>query len=144
MLVNRLNIITAIINRIAARTIRCGVSITSENRFLKTTTPNRNIQIKLTNKILLSVLKGTLMRYRSINPVNPVSNTAKVETSSLLILITSGRNVIINILHTIVKAVGNDFFRTFMMILPFILSLFGSKASMNDGIPMVTILVRVS
>ena len=143
-LVNILNIITAIINSIRARMIKCGVNNTSENRFRRATTPNINIPIRLTNSILLKVLNGTLIRYKSINPVNPVNKTARVDTSSLLILITSGKKVIIKILHVMVRAVGKDFLSTFIIILPFILSLFGSNANINDGIPIVTILVKVS
>lgn len=44
----------------------------------------------------------------------------------------------------IVRAEGNDFFKTFAKKLPLIRSLFGSSASINDGIPIVIELINVS
>ena len=144
MPLNILNIITAIINNMAAKIIKCGVNNVKENKSLKTTAPNINIQINVTNKTLLKLLNGTLILYKSIKPVNPVNKTASVDTSSSVNLMISGKTVIIRILATIVRAVGKDFLSTLIIILPFIRSLFGSNAKMNDGIPIVTILVNVN
>lgn len=52
--------------------------------------------------------------------------------------------VIIIILVTIVNAVGKDLRKTLIIIRPFILSLLGSKARINDGTPIVTTLVSVN
>lgn len=46
-------------------------------------------------------------------------------------------------LLTTVKAVGIAFEITFFKNCPFILSLFGSSANTNDGIPIVTMLINV-
>ena len=89
-------------------------------------------------------MKGTLILYNNINPIIPVMITARVETSGLLSLIILGKVIIIIMFETMVKAVGKLFFNTFTIILPFILSLFGSKARINDGIPIVTVLISVS
>ena len=43
-----------------------------------------------------------------------------------------------------VNAGGAAFFKTFFKKFPFTLSLFGSKASTKDGIPIVTALARVN
>ncbi|MEI3508117.1 MAG: hypothetical protein V8R01_03170 [Bacilli bacterium] len=95
MPLNILNIITAIINNMAAKIIKCGVNNVKENKSLKTTAPNINIQINVTNKTLLKLLNGTLILYKSIKPVNPVNKTASVDTSSSVNLMISGKTVII-------------------------------------------------
>lgn len=134
----------AIINKAAVKIKSFGVKIVNENKSPKNTTSNVNIVIKNTNKHLRIALNGTLILYKSIKPVSPVKRTHKVDTSSSVSLIMVGRNTIIKTLATIVKAVGIDLFKTLIIILPLILSLLGSKAKINDGIPIVTTLVKVS
>ena len=56
----------------------------------------------------------------------------------------SGKKVIIIIINTIMNDVGIDFLNTFVRKLPVTFFLFGSSASMNDGIPIVNALVSVS
>ena len=93
---------------------------------------------------LLILLNGTHNLYKSINPTSPVMMTHMVETSSCESLINEGRKEIMTMFKVIVRAVGKDFFNTLMIILPFILSLLGSRAKTNDGMPIVTTLVKVS
>ena len=50
----------------------------------------------------------------------------------------------ITIFITITKAGGAAFFKTFTRKLPSTLSLLGSKASIKEGIPIVTTLDKVS
>ena len=128
----------------AARRIKCNGNIVSENKSLKSTIPSVNSIISDTNNIRLNLLNGTLILYNKVKPVKPVNITARVDTSASVILIIFGKKDIITTLVTMVRAVGKAVFMTFIMILPFILSLFGSRARINDGIPMVTMLVKVS
>ena len=51
---------------------------------------------------------------------------------------------IIRILSATVIPVGNDLEITFLKKFPLIRALFGSRASINDGIPIVTVLINVS
>ena len=99
---NILNNITAIIHNIATRRIKWGVRIESENKSRKNTTHITNKLVIVTNKILLKWLKGTLILYNNINPVKPVSNTAKVETSDVESLTIDGKIVIIIIQEVLV------------------------------------------
>ena len=54
------------------------------------------------------------------------------------------KNVIINMHMTITNDVGIAFLNTFVRKLPVTFFLFGSKAHINDGIPIVRIFVNVN
>ena len=92
----------------------------------------------------LNALNGSHNLYRKINPEIPVRNTTKLETTS------SGKlNAYLNIstmitLNTTVSAAGTRLPITFTKKFPLTISVFGSRAKINDGIPIVNVVINVS
>ena len=97
----------------------------------------------LQNNIFLNLLNGTDILYMSIIPISEVTVVVKSayfwrdisKTEYIPTQITSAK--------TIVKAVGSDLPIIFLNSFPLIRSLFGSSASTNEGIPIVTVLISV-
>ena len=73
-----------------------------------------------------------------------VKRTQIVEVSISVNLKISLTIIVIKTLATIVSAAGRDFLITFGKKCPVTFSLLGSSAKMNDGMPIVTTLVKVS
>ena len=92
----------------------------------------------------LNALNVSHNLYRKINPEIPVRNTTKLETTS------SGKlNAYLNIstmmtLNTTVSAAGTLLPITFTKKFPLTISVFGSRAKINDGIPIVNVVINVS
>ena len=78
------------------------------------------------------------------NPKIPVEIIHNVELSSDVSMLYFFNIVIAKIFVVTHKAVGSDFEITFFKKLPFIRSLLGSNAKTNEGIPIVTVLIKLS
>ena len=90
------------------------------------------------------MLNGLHKWYSKVNPVKPVNITHNVLLWTTLNLNIDDKTIIIIILKTIVKAVGKEEAITLYKKFPLILSLLGSSAKTNEGIPIVNTLVNVS
>lgn len=92
----------------------------------------------------LNALNGSQSLYKKMKPEIPVKKTTKLETTS------SGKlKAYLNIstiitLKTTVKAAGRLLPITFIRKLPLTMSVLGSNARMNDGIPIVNVVISVS
>ena len=143
MLLNiiKLNIDT-VLNNIVIWIYSFGNTIT--NHSVKITQHPAKIAIKDISKIPLNKLNGLDILINSINPVNTVKITHIVEYT------LNGNSTKLLIINTIiiftitVSAVGMDLLITFPINLPFTRDLFGSNASMNDGIPIHTNAIRLN
>ena len=100
--------------------------------------------IKDTSKVPLNKLNGLQILKIKIKPVIPTIITHKVEDVVVLKLKIAVKMTIIKMLITIVKAAGMDVAMTLPKNLPWTFSSLGSKAKINDGIPIVKTLVKVS
>ena len=118
--------------------------IARENKFLNPTIPNTKKKINVKIKIFLRLLSGLHTLYRCKKAVNPVMITDNVDISDSLILNILPTITTINIFTTIVNAEGIAFAKILIKKLLLNCSLFGSKAKINDGIPMVKALVKVN
>ena len=78
------------------------------------------------------------------NPRIPVEIMHKVELSAAVKILYFFNIVIAKIFVVTHNAVGNDFDITFFKKLPFIRSLLGSSAKTNEGIPIVTVLIKLN
>lgn len=78
------------------------------------------------------------------NPRVPVEIMHKVELSDAVKILYFFNIVIAKIFVVTHNAVGNDFDITFLKKLPFIRSLLGSNAKTNEGIPIVTVLIKLN
>ena len=78
------------------------------------------------------------------NPRIPVEIMHKVELSAAVKILYFFNIVIANIFVVTHNAVGNDFDITFFKKLPFIRSLLGSNAKTNEGMPIVTVLIKLN
>ena len=121
-----------------------GVKLASSNTFLNPNIPKEKIVIIKISNTILKALNGLHNLYNNINPVKPVKRTQIVEVSISVNLKISLTIIVIKTLATIVSAAGRDLLITFGKKCPVTLSLLGSSAKMNDGIPIVTTLVKVS
>lgn len=118
------------------------VILVIENHPSKTSIQKLNNKIIENNKVKRIGFNGLLILYNNIKPVKTVKITARVEICSCVKL-NIGPNMVISIIFpTIVIEEGKDFPSMFIKKFPLILSLFGSKASIKEGIPIVTMLVR--
>jgi hypothetical protein len=90
-----------------------------------------------------SALNGRQSLNISINPTANATMTESVETCGFVKFSGPLNSVKNKTPRIIVRAEGNDFFKTFAKKLPLIRSLFGSSASTNDGIPIVSELTNV-
>ena len=99
----------------------------------------------LTSQIIdfLNLFKGREMLYISIIPTNEVKNTVNNEYLYCEILKNSYIPTQTLSIQITVKAAGMDFFTIFLNKLPDILSLLGSSARINDGMPIVIALISV-
>jgi len=99
---------------------------------------------KASHKVNLNVLNGSHNLYKKIKPDIPVRKTTKLDTTS------SGKSKAnLNIstmmtLNTTVSAAGTLLPITFIKKFPLTISVLGSNARMNDGIPMVNVVIKVS
>ena len=75
-------------------------------------------------------------------PLRPVEITHKLEKYSSAIIPNLFKIVKAKIVITFVIAVGKAFATTFCKNLPLILSLLGSNANINEGIPIVVTLIN--
>ena len=89
-------------------------------------------------------LNGTQTFNRVRSPVNPVKMTAKVEICSLGRWRNSETATNYRMLVIIVIAPGKDFRMILTKNFPRIRSLFGSKARIKEGIPIVKVLISVN
>ena len=95
-------------------------------------------------KAARNTLNG-MQTFKSVSsPVNPVIITAKVEICSLGR--SRKREIAANssTFATMVNAPGRDFRMMFTINSPRIRSLFGSRAKINEGMPMVKVLINVN
>ena len=119
-------------------------------KYVKQKKKNTSIAILKANlnlengNFLCSLFRDLASVNRKHIPTIPVEITHKLEYTSFAIIPFLLRTVIIIILSIEVKAGGTAFEITLRKKWPFIRSLFGSSASKNDGIPIVTILIRLS
>ena len=80
---------------------------------------------------------------KSDKPEIPVAITHSEEYAYSGIILNFTKNAITKMLIIVVRAVGIAFEIIFFKKLPCILSLLGSKASINEGIPIVTTLIKL-
>lgn len=120
---------------------------------LKSVSPNINIIVNMIESTILNIENGNLVSspflvLESVNnkiiPHRPVDMTHKLENCSSGIIPNLFNIDSANIFIATVSPVGNAFDITFFKKYPFILSLFGSNASINDGIPIVTTLIKLN
>ena len=78
------------------------------------------------------------------SPQKPVDITHNVDNLLVSIILNLFNNIRKNIDIVQINPVGRDFFNTFFKNEPVIFSLFGSNASKNEGVPIVTKLIRLS
>ena len=116
----------------------------NEKRSFITKIANTNAPSIVKNNAHRIQLNGKETFRRTNKPANPVIITANVEISALLNGTYEHNTASITILKTMVKAPGMDFRITFTIYFPFILSLFGSKANIREGAPIVKALIRVN
>ena len=90
------------------------------------------------NNVVLKIFIGLLILNNNINPVNTVKIIHMLEYVSIGRLYFMLINTIKIIFITVVKAIGIDFAITFGKNFPLTLSVFGSNAKINDGIPIHT------
>ena len=96
------------------------------------------------NRAALIVLKGLHILYKWINPVIAVKKTHKEVSKP-----SCKRKIFVNIvtkiiLKTTVNAVGKLLLTIFNKNWPFTKSLFGSKAKIKEGIPIVKPVIKVN
>ena len=121
-----------------------GLSNTKENHSLNNIDWSKNrISIEI-NKIFLLISNGLLIWYKSKKPIVALEMTHIVDDDCKLILNTIESIIIRIILITIVNAAGNALLITLVKKFPLTILWFGSKASTKEGIPIVTVLVKVS
>ena len=123
------------------------------NNQFKLVKPKTNIQVKQIPKANLKIEKGNLvfspfLVLQSLNnrirPHIPVLITHKLEKSLSRIMPFLFNIDNIKILIATQSPEGNAFEITCLKKFPLTLSLFGSKAKINDGIPIVTTLIRLN
>ena len=115
--------------------------IASENNDSNPIIAIKNAVIIEINSVVLIMFNGFDILYICMNPVVPSNITATVDIVVFVILVmfaVTNNNII---LKAIVNDVGKATFTTFNKKCFFILSLFGSRAKMNAGIPIVNVLV---
>ena len=116
----------------------------TQNQFLNIKQQPAKIATSVGSKIPLKILNGLDIFIISIKPVSTVSITHIVE----YICDGNFKNIFniktITIFSITVNAVGIDLLITFPINLPFTLSLFGSNARINDGIPIHTSEIKLS
>ena len=120
------------------------VSGTMETRSMQPIYPTKNAATIVPNSAPRSALNGRQSLNISINPTANATMTESVETCGFVKFRGPLNSVKNKTPRIIVRAEGNDFFKTFAKKLPLMRSLFGSSASINDGIPIVIELINVS
>ena len=116
----------------------------SENKFVKNIIHIKDAVISAINKDNLSLFRGSEILYICINPVVASNNTANVDVSISFRFNILDANSISIVLITTVIDVGNATLDILNKKLGFTFSLFGSNASINDGIPIVNTLIKVN
>ena len=96
------------------------------------------------NKDVRKKLKGLHILNKWINPVIAVKKTHKDVSKLAGIWKIDAQSVTKMILKTTVKDVGRLLLTIFKRKLPFTKSWFGSKAKINDGIPIVKAVIKVN
>ena len=131
--------------------ITSGVSTKNIGIFIAVTekSTGKNI-IQTKNAVVISprsadriMLNGMLIFISRINPVMVVTITARVESCGAVKPKRLSKNTRITIFSTMVSPVGMDLLITLTTNFPRTISLFGSKAKINDGIPIVSVLISV-
>ena len=102
-----------------------------------------NLNIEKGNFVFSLFLLLASVNNRS-NPKIPVEIIHNVELSPDVRILYFFNIVIAKIFVVTHKAVGSDFETTFFKKLLFICSLLGSNAKTNEGIPIVTVLIKLS
>ena len=113
------------------------LKLANPKKSLNIITPKLNPKIIVTNKAFLNLLNGLLILKIKIKPVRAIIDIANVDTSCFDKFESSDINTILN---TTVKPDGIALLMILAKKLLSIFSLLGSKAKMNDGIPIVNIL----
>ena len=90
------------------------------------------------------ILKGLQILYRWMNPVIAVKKTHKDVSNPSFKWKTWANIVTKTILKTTVNAVGKLFETIFNKKFPFTSSVFGSRARINEGMPIVNPVIRVN
>lgn len=101
-------------------------------------------KIKIIIKLNLNLFKGKHILNNNKKPVNPVIITHKVDICTSFNKKKLPNTAITTIFKTIVNEVGKDLLKTLIKKLPLIRLLFGSKAKINEGTPIVKKLVKVN
>lgn len=119
--------------------------VTIENNPLSRVKPPMNVSDKNINKAILILVKGWHNLNRCTKPINPVDITHIEETSSCDRLNTKFPKILIAVtVKTISKAVGIALLKTYFKKESSTRLLLGSRASMNDGIPIHIPLIKVN
>ena len=115
----------------------------SKNEYWKNT-PYRNANSKTVNNAVLKKLNGLETWYKWINPVVPVIKTAKELTKASSRWKAVLNKTIITTSRKTVTPAGILFLNIFKIKFPDTILVLGSKANINDGIPIVQLVIKVS
>lgn len=119
------------------------LNASNSSKYLNFVIPTKSSTLTSQTIDFLSLFSGREILYISIIPMNDVKNTVNNEyLYSEIFKNTYIPTQTISIQIT-VKAAGTDFFIIFLNKLPDILSLLGSSARINDGMPIVIALISV-
>ena len=131
------------INKIVIKAI-CIFKLAKLKNWYWKNAPYINIINKNINNAFLSKLNGLHTLYRWINPVVPVKNTARALTISSDKLKACSNKTINMIFKNTVTPAGILFLNIFKMKFPDTIFVFGSRARINEGIPIVHVVIRVN